>query len=223
MRIAKRPKTLRPPTNTPVERSLHPTKWLASMYPASRGHSLREKGRLSPLPSYSTTLHEKHSLRSRPSQWTTTYQLQLPWRRAGIPRRISIILPQPSNVYQSTVHRFGRRRAFAIFLGTFVAIIWTLLTMRKRFGTPQNQWPLTFQGDPPTLVYAREDLQRVWEWEIASGHYPSSRKSTSRVSLSTMNKAVDRTPSSTRRNKLGSTTTEPCDCTDTTTYSSISI
>lgn len=161
------------------------------MYTPSRGLGLREKGRLSPLPSYSTTLHEKYSLRSRPSSWTTTYQFQLPWRRGGVPRRINIVLPHPPHVYHSTVQRFGRRRAFAIFLGTFVLILWTLLTMRKRFGTPQTQWPLTFQGDPPTLVYAREDLQRVWEWEIASGHYPSSRKSTSRTSLCTTTSVVD--------------------------------
>lgn len=147
------------------------------MHAAPRSHTLREKGRSSPLPSYSNTLHEKHSLRSRPSQWTTTYQLQLPWSRRALPRRINVVLPLPPNMYHSAVQRFGRKRAFTIFLGTFVVIIWTLLTMRRRFGTPQDQWPLTTKDDPSTLVFAREDLQRVWEWEIASGHYPSSRKS----------------------------------------------
>ncbi|KAK1232320.1 hypothetical protein PQX77_004571 [Marasmius sp. AFHP31] len=27
----------------------------------------------------------------------------------------------------------------------------------------------------PTLVFRREDLQRIWHWEIASGHHPSRR------------------------------------------------
>ncbi|KAF8585562.1 hypothetical protein K439DRAFT_1632567 [Ramaria rubella] len=43
---------------------------------------------------------------------------------------------------------------------------------------------MSFQsGDPPTLVYAREDLQRVWEWEIASGHFPSSRNIPEEIKL----------------------------------------
>lgn len=28
---------------------------------------------------------------------------------------------------------------------------------------------------PTTLVFAQQDLQRVWEWEIAAGHHPGSR------------------------------------------------
>lgn len=147
------------------------------MQAAPRGHSLREKGRSLPLPSYSNTVHEKHSLRSRPSPWTTTYQLHLPWSQRALPRRINVVLPLPPNIYYSTVQRFGRRRAFSIFLGTLMVIIWTLLTVRRHSGTPQNQWPLRTKDDPSTLVFAREDLRRVWEWEIASGHYPSSRKS----------------------------------------------
>ncbi|KAK1216072.1 hypothetical protein PQX77_021303 [Marasmius sp. AFHP31] len=34
-----------------------------------------------------------------------------------------------------------------------------------------ESWPAV--GDPSTLVFQREDLQRIWDWEIRSGHYPS--------------------------------------------------
>ena len=149
-----------------------------------RSNGLRDKGRTTPLPSYSNTVHEKHTLRSKPSSWTTTYHVQLPWPRRGVPRRIKFVLPLPPNVYQSATQRLGRRRTLPLFLGTFLAVVWTLFALGRHFGTPQNQWPLPFQGDPPTLVYAREDLRRVWEWEIASGHYPSSRKSAPMVSFS---------------------------------------
>jgi WD repeat and SOF domain-containing protein 1 len=44
----------------------------------------------------------------------------------------------------------------------------------KRFGSPQRKWP---GGDSPTLVFKREDLGRIWRWEIASGHHPSRRSS----------------------------------------------
>ncbi len=34
-----------------------------------------------------------------------------------------------------------------------------------------------FPATPPTLVHRREDLQRIWHWELASGHYPSRQRS----------------------------------------------
>ena len=31
--------------------------------------------------------------------------------------------------------------------------------------------------DPRTLVFRRRELQKIWLWEVASGHYPTSRRS----------------------------------------------
>lgn len=61
---------------------------------------------------------------------------------------------------------------------SILATVFTVFALHKRFATQEKAWP-TFPsvGDPPTLVYRPEDLQRIWEWEIAAGHYPSSRKS----------------------------------------------
>ena len=147
---------------------------MSALYaPRVNGH----KNRISPLPSFSNPVYEKQSLRSRPSHWTTTYYFHVPGSRRG--RRIKLILPVPKNIYQSAVHRWGRKRAFALFLGTCLLLLWTLLSFGKRHHGPERHFPPTEGSgtEPSTLVFSREDLQRVWEWEIASGHYPSSRKS----------------------------------------------
>ena len=60
----------------------------------------------------------------------------------------------------------------------FLAFVFTIVIMfslRDRFVPEDRNWP-TYQ-EPPTLVYRREDLQRIWEWEVAAGHYPSGQKS----------------------------------------------
>lgn len=53
-----------------------------------------------------------------------------------------------------------------------------VFAIAQRFRTEEKQWsaPL-FQGEPPTLVFGREDLQKIWQWEVQSGHYPSRRDS----------------------------------------------
>ena len=62
---------------------------------------------------------------------------------------------------------------FGLFLFVFATF-----AMHRRFNSSSRQWP-AFPGDPPTLVFTRADLQRIWEWEIDSGHYPSTQKSAS--------------------------------------------
>ncbi|KAF9244599.1 hypothetical protein BU15DRAFT_71568 [Melanogaster broomeanus] len=38
----------------------------------------------------------------------------------------------------------------------------------------ETNWTPTFRDS--TLVFSREDLQKIWRWEIDSGHYPSNAK-----------------------------------------------
>lgn len=65
-----------------------------------------------------------------------------------------------------------------LFIG-LLTLLYLIFAVHKRFGTDDKSWPApSFLGEPPTLVYRREDLQRIWEWEVEAGHYPSSRRST---------------------------------------------
>lgn len=139
-----------------------------------RGNGLKETGRLSHLPSFSSAIHEKkYGLTTRSSALYRTYYVQIPGVRD---RQLRIPVPIPSRLYQWSVLRFGRKRGSAVLLMGVFAILWIVFAFTKRFGTHDKKWPTPFQ-DTSTLVYGRGDLKRIWEWEIASGHYPSHRHS----------------------------------------------
>lgn len=159
------------------------------------------------LPTPNNMIQEKHSLRNGRSQWTATYYVQFPpsfsfmrrhnsplvlgtspRRRGGLasifaPRRFKIIVPLPINIYNSAVMHHGRQRANFGLLVFCIFALWMFMSvnnLNKRghhSHNSENRDSDDNGNETPTLVFARQDLQRVWEWEIASGHYPSSRKS----------------------------------------------
>ncbi|KAJ7225624.1 glycosyltransferase family 32 protein [Mycena pura] len=120
------------------------------------------------LPHYSHAIREKHHSRVPP--WFIP--IAVPGFRT---RRLRFWLPNPRRIHQFSVSRFGRKRGLAFMLLALTAMVFAAFALTKRFGTEQKTWP-AFTGDPPTLVFRRRDLQRIWEWEIASGHYPSRRR-----------------------------------------------
>ncbi|THV03783.1 hypothetical protein K435DRAFT_827041 [Dendrothele bispora CBS 962.96] len=58
-------------------------------------------------------------------------------------------------------------------------LIFTISTLAQRFRSCRHSWPGSTTSF--TLVYRREDIQRIWGWEIASGHYPSTRPVSSQL------------------------------------------
>ena len=140
----------------------------------------RPKPSQSPLPSY-TDLHEKPKLttgngRERSPPWFSRVEIQIPGYRH---RRIRVLLPiPPSLMYTSPSLRPRRKRSRLSLALMLIFAMWIIYALTKRFGTKEKSWPQPpFLGDPPTLVYERADLRRIWQWEIASGHYPSYRQS----------------------------------------------
>ena len=88
-------------------------------------------------------------------------------------------LPLPNLVRAHTYgpsSRYSRRRGLVTSCLAFLAVCFVVHVLVNRFGSRTRDWP-KFPGDPPTLVFTREDLQRIWKWEVESGHYPSGRKS----------------------------------------------
>lgn len=135
------------------------------------------KGRLSTsLPSYSSAVQEKLGRRPQPPPWFTPVPLRVPGLHN---RRLRVIMLNPLRMHHLSVTRFGRKRGSLLLFFAFLAVMFTTFALAKRFGTHEKKWPGPFTGDPPTLVFKREDLQRIWQWEIASGHYPSRRSSES--------------------------------------------
>ncbi|KAF7306823.1 Pyruvate kinase [Mycena indigotica] len=88
------------------------------------------------------------------------------------------LLLNPRRIHQFSISRFGRRVGFVLMLVGLASSLFatfTLISLAKRIGTRETTWP-AFVQDPPTLVFRRADLQRIWKWELASGHYPSRRR-----------------------------------------------
>lgn len=134
------------------------------------------------LPVYnnsSSAVQEKWHRHNRTSSWFLPISLPIPGVRT---RRLRLMAPNLSRLHQSSVARFGRRRGTVILCIGMIAAIYLIFAVHKRFGSEAKTWPTPFPaGDPSTLVYRREDLRRIWEWEIAAGHYPSSHKSEFRL------------------------------------------
>lgn len=70
-----------------------------------------------------------------------------------------------------------RRRAPLLAVVALLALGSLLALLRNRGSKP---WVADNTTEPPTLVFRRTDLQKIWLWEIASGHYPSHANSPSR-------------------------------------------
>ncbi|KAJ6495682.1 hypothetical protein C8R47DRAFT_1116088 [Mycena vitilis] len=91
-----------------------------------------------------------------------------------------IVLPNLTSAYHVAASRFGRIRGALVLFLTLLALCFTVFAFVKRFGSPQRKWP---GGDSPTLVFKREDLGRIWRWEVASGHHPSRRSIPQKLGL----------------------------------------
>ncbi|GLB36047.1 putative glycosyltransferase family 32 protein [Lyophyllum shimeji] len=122
---------------------------------------------------YSNSSAVKEKLgRRHPEPWFIPISVPIPGVRT---RRLRFWLPNLQRLHSASILRFGRRAGSLILLVGFFLFVFVGFAFAKRFGTRAKKWPRPFIGDPSTLIFEREDLQRIWHWEIASGHYPSRR------------------------------------------------
>ncbi|EUC65307.1 glycosyltransferase family 32 protein [Rhizoctonia solani AG-3 Rhs1AP] len=136
------------------------------------------KPRLSPLPSYTNAIEEKQHLTHRGSGWTTTFYVPLPFRQG---QRMKIVLPIPQRISAVTSSQMSRRKAF-LCIG-LLFLTWIGFGFTAWFKRPGERWRPPLPGPPSTLVFRRSELQKIWEWEIASGHYPINRPIPSTIGI----------------------------------------
>ncbi|KAH9846814.1 hypothetical protein C2E23DRAFT_788496 [Lenzites betulinus] len=89
------------------------------------------------------------------------------------PRWAAVLTAAPAGLYKASTARFGRRRGPALLGVACVLLVLAALAVHGRFLSARRTWP--FVGAASTVVFERRHLRRIWEWEIASGHYPSTR------------------------------------------------
>ncbi|KAG7098498.1 hypothetical protein E1B28_000442 [Marasmius oreades] len=136
----------------------------------ARGRRMSRAG-LDSLPKYAADDRKPPILRrSRSASWSSYFSLSIP----GIRHRFRLWLPTPAGLRHLFSPRFGRKRgSFLVFLA-YLALIFTIFALASRFGSRHKTWHSITSVQ--TLVFRREDLQRIWHWEIASGHHPSRRR-----------------------------------------------
>ncbi|KAK7059058.1 hypothetical protein VNI00_001682 [Paramarasmius palmivorus] len=101
-----------------------------------------------------------------------------------IRRRLPILILNPRPLYHIIVSRFGRKKGNLLLFFAATLFLFTTLSLLRGFTTSGKSWqPHIPFVKLPTLVYEREDLQRIWVWEIASGHYPSRREISPQIGL----------------------------------------
>ena len=144
-------------------------------FPQQRGNGYAEKARpANGLPTHSSAVREKWQRHHQSASWLVPISLPIPGVHT---RRLRLMLPNLSKLHHGTITRFGRRRGRMLLAAGFLAIVFTVVMMfsiRDRFVPEDRSW--STYSEPSTLVYRREDLQRIWEWEVAAGHYPSGQK-----------------------------------------------
>lgn len=112
--------------------------------------------------------------RKRPHiSWAIQTSIPIP----GSTQSPKLWIPNFHRLHQTIVARHGQKRGAVLILCFYLAIFFLLFGFSKRFMSRRRAWPGI--GASPTLVFKREDLMRIWLWEIDSGHYPTRRESTS--------------------------------------------
>ncbi|KAJ7628538.1 glycosyltransferase family 32 protein [Roridomyces roridus] len=112
------------------------------------------------LPLHSSAVREKEQLQRsiNNSPWFSPVFVAIP----GVStRRLRVLVPSL---------RLRRQRGPLLVCFACLAIVFTVILVSRRVGRRGEQ-P---SEEPSTLVFHQEDLQRIWNWEIASGHYPSA-------------------------------------------------
>ncbi|KAJ3827460.1 hypothetical protein EV361DRAFT_914666 [Lentinula raphanica] len=126
----------------------------------------RRSSRADALPKFYPDRPYYHSRGSTP--WIIPFSVVIP----GTRRKLRLWIPNIRGLHRASLSRFGKKTGSFLIILVYFLLIFSVFAVGHRFGSKKKTWP----GVPSTtLVFEKEDLQRIWEWEIASGHHPSTR------------------------------------------------
>jgi WD repeat and SOF domain-containing protein 1 len=133
---------------------------------AREGIVHRDRGRKpNGLPTHSSNGVNPEARRRSPLMpWTDPGRSSLPKVPA---RRLHIPLSNVRYADQLYGRRVGRKQS-GLLLCLFVLLIGCIFFALVKYFR---------HGSRRTVVFGRENLQKIWKWEIASGHHPSTRQS----------------------------------------------
>lgn len=125
-----------------------------------------------PTTTLSSAINEKATHRSSAS-WSAHVLVPIPGVQS---RKLRLVYPRLSTL---------RKQRIPLLLS--IACLTLFIYFYSPFSSKANynsaDWkiepPWTPAADPSTLVFRRGDLQKIWQWEIDSGHFPTRRSSMS--------------------------------------------
>ncbi|KAF8062244.1 glycosyltransferase family 32 protein, partial [Lyophyllum atratum] len=134
------------------------------------------------LPNHSSAVEEKFHRSNASASWTRPLSLPIPGVRT---RRLRILVPNVGSFQQLRGTRARRSRGPLLVCFACMALFLTVMIFSRNHASSQwsENWPPS--GESSTLVFRKEDLQRIWKWEVASGHFPSSQAIPKQVGLKT--------------------------------------
>lgn len=90
-------------------------------------------------------------------------------------RHFKVYLPIPSSVYSRLPNRpRPMRLLLSVLLISGIIII--LTGFKKKGGKTTWEPPFTDDHDDKTVWFTKEEVARIWEWELRSGHHPSTKE-----------------------------------------------
>ncbi|KAF8153230.1 glycosyltransferase family 32 protein [Crassisporium funariophilum] len=137
----------------------------------------------SDLPSHSSAVEEKLERQHRShsaNSWTRPVSLSIPGVRT---RRLRILVPNAGPFNQLRVSRMRRKRGPIMVAMACLAVFLTVVIVSKGMGRSDWRDGNGSDDEPSTLVFKRADLQQIWKWEVASGHYPSTQPVPQQIGL----------------------------------------
>lgn len=89
-------------------------------------------------------------------------------------KHVRVYLPIPPAVW-NRIPGMRRLTPFRLLLSLFVltGTLVVLFVLRRVAGGETNWTPPNPFQDPSTLVLTKDEVARIWEWEVISGHHPS--------------------------------------------------
>lgn len=125
------------------------------------------------IPHYSSVMEEKYHLGGPQTRtWFTPISIPIP----GAPKRaLRLWIPN----HRRLPPTLARKRGIIALLTALALTLYIIFAFTVRFGSRHKKWPAPPWPTPSsraTVVYRDDDLRRIWQWEVMSGHYPTRHK-----------------------------------------------
>ncbi|KAJ3829765.1 snoRNA binding protein [Lentinula raphanica] len=93
------------------------------------------------------------------------------------------LLFNPRYLYLRLISRLGRKRGNFLLAVLSALVVFFILSLKTNWDPERIKEGIPFIAHPTTLVYWKDDLQRIWTFEIESGHFPSTKPSPKEIGL----------------------------------------